>query len=306
LVETFIEDFAAWLLQAEVVEAPPLNVELPGQPQRVDQLFRVELVDDRKVKLHIEFQGIRSHEPMPLRMLDYMVRHIRLDPDLDLHSVVFYIGRGAGAHDDGVHEIAGADGLPIMRWRYQVLHLWQMRAQELMALERPALLPLVGLTVIDEPVALLPEVVDSISTVPDVSMRQRLVTSLVTLLNDEEMTTMIEQLVENEEFLVDSPYIRRIREKARIEAITEGRTEGRAEGRAEGALAARRKGILNVLVWRFDPPASVYQQIENVLERIIDEELLNALHKSAVQSAAVADFQQFLQATITPETEPSQ
>jgi hypothetical protein len=43
LVESCIEDFAAWLLQAEVVEAHPLNVELPGQPQRVDQLFRLAL-----------------------------------------------------------------------------------------------------------------------------------------------------------------------------------------------------------------------------------------------------------------------
>lgn len=294
LVETFIEDFAAWLLQAEVVEAHPLNVELPGQPQRVDQLYRVELVDSRKVKLHIEFQGIRSHEPMPLRMLDYMVRHIRSDPNLDLHSVVFYIGRGAGTHDSGVHEIAGADGLPIMRWRYQVIHLWQMRAQELMALERPALLPLVGLTVIDDPPAVLPEVLHSIGSLPDEGIRGRLVMSLVTLLSDEEMTKMIESLVEQEEFLVDSPYIRRLRERTRREAL------------AEGVHDTLRKGILNVLVWRFDPPVSIYQQIEDSLEPVTDEALLNDLLKSAVQSAELADFQQFLQAAIAPETANSQ
>lgn len=254
----------------------------------------------RNVKLHIEFQGTRSHEPMPLRMLDYMVRHVRLDPDLDLHSTVFYIGRGAGAHDNGVQEILGADGLPIISWRYQVIRLWQMRAQDLMALQRPALLPLVGLTIIDDPPAVLPEIVEAVQTVPDEGLRQRLVTSLVTLLSDEEMTKMIENLVENEEFLIDSPYLRRLRERARLEALT----EGRAEGRAEGVLAARRKDILNVLVWRFDPPASVYQQIENVLERIIDEELLNALHKSAVQSGELADFQKFLQTASAPATQP--
>src|SRR5262245_12560997 len=105
LVESSILDFAAWLLNAEVIEAHTLNSELPGQSRRVDQLYRVKLATQRLVKLHIEFQGPTSHEPVPLRMLDYMSRHVRADPDLDLQSVVLYVGLGAGAADSGKHEV---------------------------------------------------------------------------------------------------------------------------------------------------------------------------------------------------------
>jgi len=65
LVSTFITDFAAWLLKAQGQEASPLNIELPGETLAVDQVFRVMLADGREVVLHIEFQGRRSHPPMP-------------------------------------------------------------------------------------------------------------------------------------------------------------------------------------------------------------------------------------------------
>jgi hypothetical protein len=105
LVESCIIDFASWLLDAEVIAAQPLNTELAGQPVRVDQLYLVTLVDRRRVKLHIEFQGLRSHEPMRLRMIDYMTRQARTERDSQQHSVVFYVGQGAGADDTGEHRI---------------------------------------------------------------------------------------------------------------------------------------------------------------------------------------------------------
>ncbi len=74
LVEAFAEDFAAWLLRAEVREVHALNVELLASPTRVDQLLRLTLATGRAVKLHIEFQGIRSGQPMPRRMLDYAIQ----------------------------------------------------------------------------------------------------------------------------------------------------------------------------------------------------------------------------------------
>ena len=47
--------------------------------------------------------------------------------------------------------------------------------------------------------------------------------------------------------------------------------------RAEGALMARRQSILDVLRFRFDPPVSVYQQLERYLETITDEAQLEKL-----------------------------
>ena len=53
------------------------------------------LADDREIVLHMEFQGRRSHAPMPWRMLDYMPR-LASTYNLPLESVVLYIGRGRG------------------------------------------------------------------------------------------------------------------------------------------------------------------------------------------------------------------
>ena len=55
LVSAFITDFAAWLLQAEVHDAHPLNVELPTATLAADQVFQVTLADGRTLVLHIEF-----------------------------------------------------------------------------------------------------------------------------------------------------------------------------------------------------------------------------------------------------------
>jgi len=97
------------------------------------------------------------------------------------------------------------------------------------------------------------------------------------------MVAMVERLIDREELLLDTPFLRRIRE--------EGRAEGRAEARAEGALAARRRSILDVLVVRFDPPVSVYQQIERQIETITDEAQLAQLLAAAIRAESAADFQ---------------
>jgi hypothetical protein len=74
LVSAFITDFAAWLLQAAVRDAYPLNVELPAEMLAADQVFQVTLANGRTLVLHIEFQGRTSHQPMEWRMLEYMAR----------------------------------------------------------------------------------------------------------------------------------------------------------------------------------------------------------------------------------------
>jgi hypothetical protein len=82
-------------------------------------------------------------------------------------------------------------------------------------------------------------------------MRRRVLTALVTLIPQEEMIAMVERLLEEDGLLLDTPYLRRMR--------------------AEGALMARRQSILDVLRLRFDPPVSIYQQLERYLETITDE-----------------------------------
>src|SRR5215475_11902628 len=123
LVSTFTIDFAAWLLKTQVREASSLNIELPGETLAVDQVFHVVLADGRQVILHIEFQGRRSHPPMPWRMLEYISR-LAVTYRLPLWSVVFYVGTGAGVDDTGRYEIQGPAAVSSLVWHYQVVHLW--------------------------------------------------------------------------------------------------------------------------------------------------------------------------------------
>ena len=270
LVESCITDFAAWLLNAEVVAVQALNVEFPGQDARVDRLFQVLLGDGRQVTLHIEFQGRGSHEPVRFRMLDYITRIVRNERDLALHSVVFYIGDSVGALDTGDHQIIGIDGQPTVHWRYQVVHLWKMKAEELIALNRPGLSALIGLTQLDNPAEVIPKVVEQIQTVRDVEVRRHLLTGLIALIDDQEIIYMIRKMVKEEGLLMNTPFLREVR------------------------ADARRSDVVNAIAWRYDPPLSVYRKIEETMATIADEESLMILLKATIQIEAFSDFQKIL------------
>jgi hypothetical protein len=154
--------------------------------------------------------------------------------------------------------------------------------------------PLVGQTQIDNPGVIIPEVVSTLKTVSDAALQGHLFSGLLALVDDEEIIKMIDRLVEKEELLTNTPFLRRIREEARIEARLEWLVEGRAEGLAEGIQISRRQDILNLLVWRFDPPVSLYQQIEKVLATITNVTILQMLHKTAAQAPDLAEFQSIL------------
>ncbi len=290
LVDAFSADFAAWLLETDVREIQSLPVELPGQDVFADQVFRVTLVDGREVLLHIEFQGRRTHRPVKWRMLDYAGRLAEIYA-LDVCSTVFYVGRGAGASDDGRYQVGCPGAEPTISWRYRVIRLWQMKAEELLRLGQPALLALVGQTQIDRPDEILPQVVGRLQSVPDFERRGRLLTALVALMDDEEVLAMVEKLVEKDGLLMDTPFLRRIRRESREEGRGEGREEGREEGRTEGSLTAYQRNILDALTLRFTPPALVYQQVEKRLSAITDEARLKGLFAAAIRSETVADFQ---------------
>jgi predicted transposase YdaD len=280
LVNAFITDFAAWLLQVPVREARPLNVELPATTLAADQVFHVTLATGQPLLLHLEFQGLGSRPPLSWRMLEYMAR-LAYTHRLAMRSVVFYVGRGAGADDTGHHQITDFDGTATLLWRYQVMRLWQMPAEELLALETPALLALVGQTRIDQPAVVLPAVVARLRSVPDAERRGRLLTALLALLPEEEMIAMVERLLEHDALLLDTPYLRRIRE----------------EGREEGALVMRRRDILQALELRFGHPEAVSRQVAEQLERITDEALLERLFAAAIRSGTAAEFQVALENT---------
>ena len=62
-----------------------------------------------------------------------------------------YVGRGAGADDTGIYQVNGLDGMPVLAWRYRVIRLWQMPAEDLMAARQVAPLALLGQTQLARP-----------------------------------------------------------------------------------------------------------------------------------------------------------
>jgi predicted transposase YdaD len=129
LVEDGAADFAAWLLGVDVTNVELLPTELSAETIEADVVMQVTLADGRVCLLHIEFQGRRSHRPMPWRMLEYMAR-LAQKHSLPVHSAVIYFERGAGGADTGQYQYPALDGSPMLTWRYQVIHLWRISAEE--------------------------------------------------------------------------------------------------------------------------------------------------------------------------------
>jgi hypothetical protein len=275
LVTAFIGEFASWLLGADVQEATARTTELPPRtdPVQPDQVFLVTLADGRQVVLHIEFQGRTSHKPMPLRMLDYLARLAEVYRDMPIYSVVFYVGQGAGQHDTGLHQIAAPDGSSSLTWRYRVIRLWEMNAEQVLALGRPALLALVGQTRIAQPDMVLPQVIETFKTVTDREQQYRLLTAFVALMNDEELLTMVEKLLDDEELLIDTPFMRRLRRERE---------------------QTMRQTILETLQVRLNPTPDQMQQISEALDQIGDESLLHTLFLAALQAENLTGFQTVL------------
>jgi hypothetical protein len=317
LVQDFAIDFAAWLLNVPVDEVRyvrPANVELqpdPVQPTWSDTVFHVVLANDCEVLLHIEFQGPSTHRPMAWRMLDYMSRLAERE-QTDLCSVVLYVGEGAGRDDKGQHQVMCPDGGPSLLWRYRVVRLWELPAAALLDLERPALLPLIGQTQMVHPERIIPEVVQTIGRLTNTETQARLFTALINLMRDEEVIQMTEKLVQKMDrgLLTDTPYLRRVRQEAREEALAEASEELLAK-QAEWSIKQRelqevaqktaqkaqdlmRDSVLDVLVEQFNPPAADYRRVAAQLQQITNLETLRALLQEALRAADFATLEKVL------------
>jgi hypothetical protein len=286
LVTAFIGEFASWLLGTEVREAVPRPTALPTSPAEIqpDLVVHTTLADGRAIVLHIEFQGRTSHKPMPLRMLEYRVRLVDVYRDTPIYSVVFYVGQGAGTHDTGQHQMHAPDGRVNLAWQYEVIRLWEMDAEQVLAMGRPALLALVGQTRITQPEVVLPQVIETFKTVPDREQQYRLLTAFISLMSDKELLPMIEKLIEQDDLFGDMPYLQRIEEKYH-----------------EGVLVTLRQNILKILQTRFSPSAEQMQQATAALDQVTDETRLDALFLAALQAENLANFQAVLDEP--PETE---
>jgi Domain of unknown function (DUF4351) len=82
-------------------------------------------------------------------------------------------------------------------------------------------LALLGQTPMAQPEVILPAVVTRIRSVADDALRGHILSALLALLPDEEMVSMVERLLEEDEWLLELPFQQRI--------LAEGRRQGEAE-----------------------------------------------------------------------------
>ena len=269
LISEFSPAFATWLLGRPIQSVRALNVEFPANPVQSDLLFEVIDQQSRKLVLHIELQGRRSHKPMAFRQLEYMSQTVIREFGLPLgvasprlHSVVIYVGVGSGRNDTGSYTVYGLGDNSSLAWQYQVVRLWEMPAADLLPIGQaePALLALLGQTNLEEPEHIMPQALARIRQVKSSVDKGRILTALVSLLQGEEVITMVEKLLEADELLLDTPYLQRIRRL--------GREEGRQEGVLVGQEMGLRQAIRNGLLRKSDLLVTDYKRLEQYLEQI--------------------------------------
>ncbi|RRR68282.1 MAG: DUF4351 domain-containing protein [Candidatus Viridilinea halotolerans] len=243
LVALAADDVAAWLLNSPVrsVTTRPSNLVPPAKALDSDLVFFVTLQSGRKVILHLEFQGPGSKRSMPLRMLDYQARLTTTYRNMPVHSVVWYVGK-AGARDKGVHKRINLANDVYLTWKYHVIHLWKLNGEDLLALNRPALLALIGQTRLRDPKPTLTQAVRQIVERTSGERQEHLLAEFLLLCTDKELAAMAEQIIRYDRYgIPESPLISKWKE--------EGRVEGRVEGKEEGHLEL----LLRILARRCGP-----------------------------------------------------
>jgi len=229
---------------------------------------------------------------MPLRQLEYLVRLTSEYPNLAVHSVVVYVGQGAGKDDEGSHAFYRLDGKAVISWYYDVLRLWEMTAEELLALDKPTLLGLVGQTKVTDPAKVVPLIVAGLEKITDAEKRGRILTAMLALINEEEFFAMLEQKFVEEELFTNTPYMIRMRKMEAEEERRAQEEQRRAqEERKEATLATLQKSILRILQMRFAPPEALLGQLETALGQVANEDTLQTLFEVALQADTISSFQ---------------
>jgi len=284
LARQYICDVASWLLGQKVVAAEEANVELTIETSpRVDLIFHLKLADGRLCLFHLEFQGRRSRPAMSRRQLNHLSRlALRQNWPMVLESFVLYVEKYTGSRDKGHYQIERLDGSPALGWNYTPVHLWREPAEPLLALDRPGLIPLMGRMQIQRPETTLPAMVKQIQSEVDETKRQGLFSSLLALMDDEECLAMLERLIEADELILDTPFLRRLRKQAR--------TEGLSTGLQQGQIQAHRDDILQAIEVRLDLSLRAYREIERRLAQVSDVALLRQLFTAALQAKSLDAF----------------
>ena len=252
LAETYPQDFAKWLLAAEVSEVEILKPELHLEPIRADAVIFLKVGD--KI-LHLEFQTTpKSKTPLDFRMLDYYTR-LKRQYGCEIEQVVIFL---QATTSEMVFNSQYVDTNTIHK--YRVIRMWEEEAALLLA--NPALLPLATLAKSDSPENLLTQVAGAVNTIESKKARDNISVCTQLLAGLRFNRNLLKQLFQ-EDIMEESWVYQDILQK------------GEQKGKRREALEL----ILRQLKRRFgNIPAKIEQQLPNLgLTQLEDlaEELLD-------------------------------
>jgi predicted transposase YdaD len=159
-----------------------------------------------------------------------------------------------------------------------VYRLWQLEAEALLALNRPALLALIGQTRIRRPEQTIPQAIAQVVQGTSGEQREHLLAELLLLCTDKEIAAMAEQIITRDYGLPETPMMRKLRE------------QGREEGREEGRLTERVDILLRLLAWRCGPlDAATTSRVQQ-----LDSARLLSLAEALLDFRSATDLEQWL------------
>lgn len=278
---------ASWLLQREVLAAKELPSEFNNQQLFADLLYRITLAEGKECLLHIEFQAGGSHLPMAVRMLNYFtllcVRYKKLD--IPIYQVVIYLGQGVGKNDTGAYTLGVESGT----FHYQVVHLWDVPARDLLAFERPALLALIGQTKFSNPREEIRQAVDIIASEVDAEAQADILSLMQLLLPSGDEVRIMENVVREYGLHFETPYMRELRQEGHEQGMQEGVQQGIQQGMKQGVQKGLKQGqqqgvqnsIINAVQIRFDVgPISakpIHAHVRNLPDMMLQEAFTRAI-----------------------------
>lgn len=273
----FCRDF----LGLDIKSAKPVTKELKSRVRHVDILLELTLPDDSLELSHIELQAPGSAMPMAKRMLDYFSlagqQYHHLYPnieDLPLRSYVIYLDKGTGKKDTGSYRLGK---FHTGHFSYTVIRLWEISAQRLINLEQPVLLTLIGQSKLNNPQQEIQQAMVRINQVKDKEKAGHLFALMGALIEDKELTKMVENYASNNEFFKRSPLLQDMHRQG----WDEGMLEGEKKGFAEGRQVQQRESIREVFLERFDVKWSRGKKVIALIEQLPAESLTEALLKAA-------------------------
>jgi predicted transposase/invertase (TIGR01784 family) len=156
LAANFSQDLTTWLLGKPI----PLTVleptELYVDPIRADSLIFLQSED---IVVHIEFQTDPKSD-VPFRMADYYLRIAKCFPRKEIYQVVIYLRKTNSALAQQT-----SFELPQMQHRFNVIRLWEVPTEQLLA--SSGLLPLAVLSQTTNPAGVLERVARKIEGIED-------------------------------------------------------------------------------------------------------------------------------------------